>query len=332
MRRSPEIETLLQRIFPAVDDEVELNTLSSSPDFLSIGTDVGEWWRGRDSWMAAERAHVAEMREQWGSPPSPLVQPTHIEAFEAGEVGWAAVLSEVTAPDQDPVVLRSTFVLILEAGTWRIVQMHHSIGFPSERVLGFELPTGLGELVSSLDDETDATVATVVPAGTATVMFTDIEDSTSWSEKLGDGAWSAAVDDHFSILRRIVESEGGIVVKTMGDGGMFVFPSARAGLLAAVKIQRSLDDSSGSPGFRVRIGLHSGDVLHSEGDYAGLTINKAARVTSTARGGEIVASTVTAELAGKHGFEFGEPMNAALRGLDGVHQVVRLDWLSPDRA
>jgi class 3 adenylate cyclase len=57
-----------------------------------------------------------------------------------------------------------------------------------------------------------------------------------------------------------------------------------------------------------------------------------ARVASAARGGEIVVSTVTAELAGKHGFEFGEPVNAALKGLDGVHQVVRLDWLSSDEA
>jgi class 3 adenylate cyclase len=201
--------------------------------------------------------------------------------------------------------------------------MHHSIGIPNEEVFGIELTTGLEELTSSLDDEADAVVTTV---GTATVMFTDIEGSTAASQRLGDQAWSTAVKDHFRMLRRIVESEDGIVVKTMGDGGMFVFPSARAGLSAAVRIQQSVSGSPGGSRIRIRIGLHSGDVLHESGDYSGLTVNKAARVASAARGGEIIASAVTAELAGRHGFEFREPKKVVLAGLDGIHEIVAVAW------
>jgi class 3 adenylate cyclase len=73
-------------------------------------------------------------------------------------------------------------------------------------------------------------------------------------------------------------------------------------------------------------------VLHEEGDYRGVTVNKAARVASAGRGGEIIASIVTAELAGRHGFEFSRPRTVALEGLDGVHQIVTLEWRQHDGA
>jgi class 3 adenylate cyclase len=78
--------------------------------------------------------------------------------------------------------------------------------------------------------------------------------------------------------------------------------------------------------FSVRVGLHSGDVIHAEGDYVGMTVNKAARIAAAARGGEIMVSAVTAELVGDHGFEFGEPMTVTLKGLAGTHRIIPLTW------
>lgn len=328
MRRSPEIEALVHRLLSGgIDDEGELNVLSTSPDFLAIGTDESEWWRGRDTLMAVERAQLGQLekhREEFLGPGSRFIQPTHVEAFESEPVGWAFAKSDMVTLG-DPVVMRSSFVFLLEGGTWRIIHMHYSIGVPSEELFGFEMTTDLEALVASLEDDSSGTVTAAVSAGTATVMFTDIEDSTQISEAIGDDAWSVLVKAHLETLRRIVEAENGTVVKTLGDGGMFTFASARAGLSAAVKIQHAVSTHSGTD-FAVRIGLHSGDVLHTEGDYLGLTVNKAVRVAAAAQGGQIMASAVTAELAGDHGFAFGEPMTVVLKGLGGTHRIVSLTW------
>ncbi len=325
MKPSPEIEALVRRYLSGVDDETAFNLLSTSSDFLGIGTDADEWWVGRNELSEVSKEQSRELTGVREGFSSPHLQLSHLRAFEDGRVGWAAARSAM-ATLGDPVLMRSTFVLLLEAGTWRIIQMHNSIGVPNEDLYGFELTTSLDALVSSLDGEGDRGDAADVSAGTATVMFTDIADSTQISQAIGDERWSAVLRSHFDALRRIVEAEGGTVVKTLGDGGMYTFASARGGLSAAVKIQRAVATASPVVDFSVRVGLHSGDVLHAEGDYFGLTVNKAARIAAAAEGGEIMASAVTAELAGDHGFEFGEPMAVSLKGLDGTHRIVPLIW------
>lgn len=329
MARSPELEALVRRMLSGgVDEEGKLRVLSPSPLFLAIGTDANEWWRGRDTLLAVEKAQVGELdthREEVIGLGSRFCQPTHVEAFESGTVGWAIARSDL-ATSAGSVVMRSSYVFLLEGGTWRIVHMHYSVGVPSEKLFGFEMTTGLGAMVTSLEDDASDMVAAANSAGTVTVMFTDIEDSTVISEAIGDDAWSVVSRDHFSALRRIVEAEDGTVVKTLGDGGMFTFASARAGLSAAVKIQQTVAAPTDGLDFAVRIGLHSGDVLHTEGDYIGLTVNKAGRIAAAARGGEIMASAVTAELAGGHGFDFGDPKTVTYKGLAGTHRVVKLGW------
>jgi len=75
---------------------------------------------------------------------------------------------------------------------------------------------------------------------------------------------------------------------------------------------------------RIRVGLHTGDAVHENGDYVGITVNKAARVTTAAQPGETLLSSVTAEMADGRGFSPGQRYRVELRGLDGTHELTQL--------
>lgn len=215
-------------------------------------------------------------------------------------------------------------MLTLEAGAWRMVQLHMSMPIPNEEVIGYELTTTLSDLLSSLDDDPAVTLQAKVRSDTATVMFTDIVESTAISLRLGDQAWTALIKSHFEECRNIVENEDGVVVKTLGDGGMFVFTSAGSALRAAARVQQSVSHADGD--ISVRIGVHTGDLVHEGGDYLGTTVNKAARVAAAAKGNQILVSSTTADMTSGSNFQYGTPTSLTLRGLEGSHQVVPLLW------
>ena len=158
------------------------------------------------------------------------------------------------------------------------------------------------------------------------LMFTDLVGSAQLNQTLGDEAWLDVIRSHFETLRRIVEGEGGTVVKTLGDGGMFAFVSSRSALRAAASVQQAMSSDDAATTFEVRVGVHAGDVVQEEGDYIGITVSKAARITASADGGEVVVSSVVAELAGGGTFNFGDPFQAELKGLAGKHQLLRMVW------
>jgi adenylate cyclase len=325
MRRSPEIEAVFRRIFSALrdgDQRTFRNHFSPSPDLWWIGSDEREWFRGDPESVDLFEQQVREFG---------LVDVAYkrSEAYEDGSVGWIAAEVELFTTTVDVVPARITVVFVLDAGLWRVVQWHTSIGIPNEEIFGFELTLTLDSLLASLDDETTEAVLKAASEGTATIMFTDITDSTELSQTLGDEAWLDVIRSHFETLRRIVEEEGGTVVKTLGDGGMFAFVSARSALRAAMAIQQAVSSDDAAKPLAVRIGVHSGDVVQEGGDYLGITVSKAARITSAADGGEVMVSSVVAELAGAGAFEFGAPFQAELKGLTGTHQIFPLVWDEP---
>ena len=129
------------------------------------------------------------------------------------------------------------------------------------------------------------------PAAQVTLLFTDIEGSTAlWEED--EARMSQALAVHDALARNAVESHGGSMVKTTGDGMLAVFEDAGRALAATVDLQRALHDpavSCGAP-LRVRCGLHRGIVEHRDGDYFGSTVNRAARIMSAAHGGQVLLS------------------------------------------
>jgi predicted ATPase/class 3 adenylate cyclase len=134
-------------------------------------------------------------------------------------------------------------------------------------------------------------------SGTVTFLFTDIEGSTRlWEEH--PQAMSEALARHDTILAEAVESSGGHVVKTTGDGLFAVFGRAEPALATALAAQRSLIGAAWDPSceLRVRMGLHTGDAEFRDGDYHGSAVNRAARLTSAGHGGQVLVSGATAQL------------------------------------
>ncbi len=136
-----------------------------------------------------------------------------------------------------------------------------------------------------------------LPTGTVTFLFTDLEGSTRLWEQLPD-AMRGALARHDEILRDAVEKRGGVVVKTTGDGLHAAFAAAQDAVAAAVDAQRGLGaEPWGLPEpLLVRMGVHTGEADLREGDYFGTAVNRAARVSAAAHGGQVLVSHVTEEL------------------------------------
>ena len=136
-----------------------------------------------------------------------------------------------------------------------------------------------------------------LPTGTVTFLFTDLEGSTRLWEEHPD-AMRPALARHDEILRGAVESHGGVVVKTTGDGLHAAFGSAEGALESAVAGQRGLAAESwrGVEPLRVRMGVHTGSAEARGGDYFGPALNRAARLMQAAHGGQVLVSLATEEL------------------------------------
>jgi predicted ATPase/class 3 adenylate cyclase len=135
-----------------------------------------------------------------------------------------------------------------------------------------------------------------LPTGTVTFLFTDLEGSTRlWDEH--PESMRPALAQHDGILRDAVESNGGSIVKTTGDGVHAVFATAPDAVAAALEAQRVFGAADwGATPLRVRMGLHTGATELRDGDYYGSATNRAARLMAIAHGGQVIVSHVTGEL------------------------------------
>jgi adenylate cyclase len=322
MNRSSEIESVVRRFLAARvagDAETMRNLHSQSDDLRVIGSDQHEWAQG-----------YKDVIDTWAEQPIEFLEETEstilrIEALENGETGWAAVELEYTMPSGRVFNVRITMVLVLEESVWKVVQFHFSLPVPNEESFLVDLTRTLSDLLTSFDSDPDSLTAARNELGTATIVFTDVVGSTSLSQELGDTAWSDLIESHFLTVKEMVEREGGVVVKTLGDGGMYAFTSGTAALSAGVRIQRAVALSDDNV-LRLRVGIHTGDVIQNDNDYIGLTVNKAARVAAAADGGQILVSSITAGIVNTTDFVFGDPFPAELRGIDGVHLIQQLQW------
>jgi predicted ATPase/class 3 adenylate cyclase len=137
-------------------------------------------------------------------------------------------------------------------------------------------------------------LARVLPTGTVTFMFTDIEGSTRLLQSLGD-RYPGLLATHHAVMRLAIESNQGIEVNTDGDAFFAVFTTPQSAVAAAADAQRSLAASPWPAGttVRVRIGLHTGQGTVDGGTYVGLDVHRAARIASAGHGGQVVLSDQT---------------------------------------
>jgi predicted ATPase/class 3 adenylate cyclase len=132
------------------------------------------------------------------------------------------------------------------------------------------------------------------PSGTVTFLFTDVEGSTRlWEEQ--PEAMRTALARHDVIVRSAVETYGGTIVKTTGDGAHAAFADAVDGVMAAMNAQRALGSETWpvEATISARMGIHTGVAEARDGDYYGPTLNRAARIMAIAHGGQILISDAT---------------------------------------
>lgn len=158
--------------------------------------------------------------------------------------------------------------------------------------------TGLAATVQEPTPPEISTVRRVPrPTGLITFLFTDIEGSTRLWENFPE-AMKPALARHDKILRRTIEAQEGYVFKTVGDAFCAAFPSAQAAIEATVNAQKLLlaEDWGVTGSIKVRMGLHTGTAEERDDDYFGPTLNRAARLMSTAHGGQIIISGITYDM------------------------------------
>jgi eukaryotic-like serine/threonine-protein kinase len=205
----------------------------------------------------------------------------------------------------------------------------------AQGLTGIDVTTSIDEMVSALEEERPDMRAHAAPDGTVAILFSDIEDSTILTERLGDERWLQVLREHNAIFRRQIARHEGYEVKSQGDGFMLAFPDPCEALECAIDVQRAFAererDGSGET-LRVRMGLHTGDVISEEGDYFGKNVILAARIAAQARGGEILVSEELREAAsGENGLRFDDGREVELKGLAGSHRVFRAEW-APEAA
>jgi class 3 adenylate cyclase len=147
----------------------------------------------------------------------------------------------------------------------------------------------------------------------ATVLFTDLVDSTKQAARIGDAEWRRMLDEHDRIVRRLVEQHRGRVVKTTGDGVLALFD----GPGRAIRCALSLESALARLRISTRAGLHTGEVIERGDDVAGIAVNAAARVMAEAAAGEVLVSRVVVDLVAGSGVEFAERGEVELKGLPG---------------
>jgi predicted ATPase/class 3 adenylate cyclase len=159
-----------------------------------------------------------------------------------------------------------------------------------------------------------------LPTGTVTFLFTDIEGSTRLLQDLGD-RYLAVRDEHAAILRQAIRDGDGVEVGTEGDSFFAAFPSPVAAVQAAVAAQRGLAAHRWPTGFpvRVRMGLHTGEGMLGGDDYAGIDVNRSARIAGAAHGGQVIVSDATKGLVAD-----ALPEGTSLRDL-GEHRLKDLN-------
>jgi class 3 adenylate cyclase len=151
----------------------------------------------------------------------------------------------------------------------------------------------------------------------ATLLFTDLVDSTTTAAKLGDRAWRELLAGHFAAARLALDRFGGREIDTTGDGMLATFDGPANALRAA----KAIMDGAARHGLRVRAGVHVGEVEYAGGNVRGVAVHEAARIMGKAAAGETLVSETTRALAQPSGFRFDDRGMHTLKGLEGERHL-----------
>jgi class 3 adenylate cyclase len=147
----------------------------------------------------------------------------------------------------------------------------------------------------------------------ATVLFTDIVDSTRSAATMGDQAWRRVLDNHDQLAIQTIEKHRGTLVKSTGDGILATFD----GPGRAVRCALAFGTASKQIGLPLRAGLHTGEIEIRGRDIGGIAVHAAARVMAHSQPSEVLVSRVVTDLVAGAGLKFAERGSHELKGLPG---------------
>ena len=147
----------------------------------------------------------------------------------------------------------------------------------------------------------------------ATVLFTDIADSTGRAAAMGDLNWRRLLDRHDELAKQIISRHRGTLIKTTGDGVLATFDGPARGVRCAL----AFEAQTRQLGLAVRAGLHAGEIELRHNDIGGVAVHAAARVMDRCSPGEVLVSRVVTDLVAGAGLKFSERGSHELKGLPG---------------
>lgn len=194
----------------------------------------------------------------------------------------------------------------------------------------YEIPTGHDAWV--LGDEPSVSIALESLYGygiqrpsegrrsLASILLSDIVDSTARAVALGPARWRERVNRHNQLSERLIEVNGGRLVKTTGDGVIGLFDTAEGAVRAAVALPGALAPLE----LQVRVAVHGGEVEFSGADVRGVAVHVAARIAAVAAPGDVIVSSTTRELVEGSTLEFDDFGRHELKGLPGERQLYKI--------
>jgi adenylate cyclase len=172
------------------------------------------------------------------------------------------------------------------------------------------------QILSSGDEEDGATGEQILA-----VVFTDLEGFTRFTAEEGDEAASQLLDRHRREVGPVIRSRGGRIVKRLGDGLLVTFLEPDAAVLCCLELLDHQPDP-----LRLRAGVHVGDVVLAADDVVGHTVNVAARVTESAKGGQLLATTEVRAACDLPRVRFGRARRRSFKGVGEPVSVCPVDW------
>lgn len=154
----------------------------------------------------------------------------------------------------------------------------------------------------------------------ASVLMTDIVDSTARAIALGPTAWQDVITRHNERAERAIAGFDGRMVKTTGDGVIGLFDSVESAVRAAVVIGAAVEPL----GVEIRAAVHTGEIEMSAGDVRGVVVHTVARMMAVGNAGDVIVSTTVRDVLDGTDLEFEDAGRHELKGLPGDRQVYRL--------
>jgi class 3 adenylate cyclase len=283
---------------------------------------VEETW-GRGDLMAAINPSLAgnpEEAEAWG-------RFLRLSASPATAAAVIRMLLQLDVRDVLPTITVPTLVVhrcdnpIVTLDQGRYVADHIE-GATFVAVPGADYGLALGDVDVVIDEVekflTGARKARPTERVLATVLFTDIVDSTGRAVALGDARWRELLEAHDQLVRREVARFGGAIAEFSGDGMLATFD----GPARAIRCAFALRDGVRALGLQIRAGLHAGEVERRAGQVAGIGVHIAARILALAEADDVLVSRTVRDLVAGSGLAFVDRGTHTLKGVPDEWQVL----------